>query len=47
MYGRGGGGKSQSVAVLSRTVELLWWKEKNVTVSGFKLATIKRNILVY
>jgi hypothetical protein len=29
--------------VLSRTLELLCWKEKNVKVCGFKLAAIKRN----
>jgi hypothetical protein len=37
------GGGSQSIAVLSRTVELLWWTEKNVKLSGFKLVAIKRN----
>ena len=37
------GGKSQSVAVLSRTVELLWWEEKNGKVSGYKLAALKTN----
>jgi hypothetical protein len=43
----GGGGvvdhRAQSVGVFSRTAELLWWKEKNVKVRGFKLAAIKRN----
>jgi len=38
------GGRSQSVAVLSRTVELLWWEEKNGKVSGYKLASLKTNI---
>ena len=32
-----------SVGVLSGTLELLCWWEENVTVSGFKLAAIKRN----
>jgi metal-dependent HD superfamily phosphatase/phosphodiesterase len=35
--------RSQSMGVLSRSVELLWWKEKNMKVSGFKLAGVKRN----
>ena len=39
----GEGGRSQSVGVLSGTVELLCWWEENVTVFGFKLAATKRN----
>jgi hypothetical protein len=39
----GEGGRLQSVGVLSGTVELLCWWEKNVKVSGFRLAAIKRN----
>jgi hypothetical protein len=27
-------------------MELLWWKEKNVAVSGFKLGAIKRDIMI-
>jgi hypothetical protein len=41
-YVRGERGRSQSVAVLSRTVELLWW-EKNLKASGYKLAATKTN----
>ena len=37
------GGRSQSVAVLSRTVELLWCEEKNGKVRGYKLAALKTN----
>jgi hypothetical protein len=37
--------RAQSVGVFNRTVELLWWKEKKVKVSGFKLAAIKKHIM--
>jgi len=38
-----GEGVDHSVGMLSGTVELLYWWEGNVMVSGFKLATIKIN----
>jgi len=41
------GGESQSVAVLSRTVELLCWEEKNGKVTGYKLAALKTNTYNY
>ena len=40
MYG--GGGRLQTVGVLSGKVELLCWWGKNMRVSGFRSAAIKK-----